>query len=114
MSLIYLASPYSNYPGGKEEAFKLVCLKAGFLMSNGYNVFCPIAHSHPIEMAGNITDTSHEFWLKQDFAVLRKCTEIWVYMLPGWKESFGIGKELDFATEHNIPITYLRHEPLFK
>jgi len=112
MKLIYLASPYSKYSGGREEAFRLVCEKAGELMSQGHNIFCPIAHSHPIEMTGKVTEWSHGFWLKQDFAVLERCDELWIYKMPGWYESYGIGKEMDFADENNIPIKYLEYEPL--
>ena len=108
--LIYLASPYSKYTGGRQEAFNLVCKKAGELMSLGWNVFCPIAHSHPIELSGSVTDTSHGFWLKQDFAVLSRCTELWVFKLPGWEESFGVREEMKFAQHLNLPIRLLEWE----
>jgi hypothetical protein len=106
--LIYLASPYSLFPGGRDLAFELVCQKAAEIMSMGYNVFCPIAHSHPIEehgMGGEIKDG--DFWLKQDFAILDKCDEIWVYMMPGWSDSYGVTRELDRAKRLKLPIEYL-------
>jgi hypothetical protein len=109
--LIYLASPYSKYPGGRNAAFVVACDKAAELMLQGTKVFCPIAHSHPIEdigMDGVIQDG--DFWLSQDFAVLSRCDELWVYKMPGWDVSYGVGKEIDFAVENGIPIKYLEYE----
>jgi hypothetical protein len=108
--LIYLASPYSQ--GGasankRTRRFKQACKKAAELMQAGHNVFCPIAHSHPIEIHGLPTVEGHDFWLKQDFAVLEKCTKLVVYKMPGWNKSVGIGEEIKFAEAHGIPIEYI-------
>ncbi len=105
--LIYLASPYSRYYKGREEAYIEVCKKAAALMHNGYNVFCPIAHSHPIEKFGMDRLQDGEFWLKQDFSVLAHCDELWIYKMPGWHDSYGINKEIQFANNNDIPIKFL-------
>ena len=109
--LIYLASPYSKYPNGKVEAFTQACLKAGVLMLEGYEVFCPIAHSHSIE---EYMDEVHDgdFWLKQDFAVLQHCDELWVYKMPGWGVSEGVAREVMFARDHSIPVKYIEYDPV--
>jgi len=108
LKLIYLASPYSKYKDGPEAAFKAVCQKAAEVMSMGYDVFCPIAHSHPIEEHGFFGEKGdHDFWLKQDFAILRKADELWVYMMPGWEKSYGVTKEIELAKARKIPIEYL-------
>lgn len=109
--LIYLASPYSKYPQGRYEAYAKVCKKAAELMVQGELVFCPIAHSHPIEeigMEGHIQEG--DFWLTQDFAVLSKCDAIYVYKMPGWEESYGVGKEIEFAKDRGIPISYIEYD----
>lgn len=108
MNLTYLASPYSKYPGGRKEAFKLACKKAAELMVQGEHIFAPIAHSHPIEdigMKGFIQDG--DFWLDQDFAVLQSCNKVYVYRMAGWEESEGIKRELAFAADHGIPVEYI-------
>jgi hypothetical protein len=108
--LIYLASPYSqgNASANKRtRRFKAACKKAAELMYLGHNVYAPIAHSHPIEIYGQAEPAGHDFWLKQDFAVLERCTKLVVYKMPGWNKSFGIGKEIEFAEAHGIPIEYL-------
>jgi hypothetical protein len=106
--LIYLASPYSAPTAKKrEQRFKQVCKKAAELMLSGEEVFCPIAHSHPIEVYGMTEVHSGDFWLKQDFAVLANCKKMVVYCMPGWQESKGIAREIDFATGMGIPIEFI-------
>lgn len=109
--LIYLASPYSKYPKGKLQADIEVSNKAAKLMLEGHTLFAPIPHSCAIEtmMPG---EQSGDFWLKQDFAVLERCDELWVYQMPGWDESYGVKKEIEFAEHNNIPITYVPYEEL--
>lgn len=106
--MIYLASPYSKYPGGKEKAFKLVVAKAAELMLEGYEVFCPIAHTHPIQNI--IGDMDADWWIRQDFAVLQHCDELVIYTMPGWSESYGVGKELKFAIENRIPVRFIEFD----
>lgn len=94
--LIYLATPYGGYKGSREEAYRLACLKAAELMDQGYLVFSPIAHSHSIDIeTGNYRDP--KFWLRQDFAILACCDELWIYKLPGWDTSYGVAEEIKFA-----------------
>ncbi len=116
--MIYLASPYSilNKEGLTEQAiknrlsrrFKKVCRKAAQLMRDGEIVFCPIAHSHPIEVLGfDGWRGDHDFWLRQDFAVLDKSDKLVVYRMPGWEKSFGVTAEITRATERGIPVEYI-------
>lgn len=106
--LVYLASTYSAFGGGRKLAYQLACKKAAEVMSMGYAVFCPIAHSHSIEkigMGGEIQNG--DWWLEQDFAVLDRCDELWVYMMPGWETSYGVGKEIERAKRLGLTIEYL-------
>ncbi len=117
--LIYLASPYtilntvgllpSTIEELKEARFRDVCKKAAELMENGHQVFCPIAHSHPIEKYGMDEVRDGEFWLEQDYAILIGCDELWVYMLPGWDTSKGIAAEVQFCKQYDIPVRYLKN-----
>ena len=116
---IYLASPYSvKYPLSQHQAqmlrmkrYEKVCKMAAELMKNGENVFCPIAHSHPIETIGMPGELhGQDFWLKQDFAVLRHAKELVVFQMDGWEQSSGVKAEIDFAKEHDIPIRYIENK----
>lgn len=106
-TLIYLASPYSHpLPEVKERRFEEACKAAARYMDRGFQVFCPIAHSHPIEKIGMDAVRNEAFWLHQDFAILRHCDRLVVLCLDGWTESRGIEREREFATVHGIPIDY--------
>lgn len=108
--LVYLASPYSKYPGGRSAAFMDACEMAAKLMNRGYNVFCPIAHSHSIEVTSFTDIKDGDWWLEQDFAILKKCDRLLVYKMPGWDVSYGVNAEITFAKNNNIPIDYLPYE----
>lgn len=114
--LIYLASPYSRndlYGAAKRSAetrrFEMVAKAAAFFMDQGHLIFCPIAHTHPLWQYG-LQKKDGDWWLKQDFALLRRCNQLWVYMLKGWQESYGVTKEVDLARTLDIPVFYI--EPL--
>ena len=109
--LIYLASPYSKYPEGRQKAFEEVCAKTAELMQIGYKVFSPIAHSHPIEQYGKIPSSvgTHDFWLRQDFAILDMSDELWVYKMPGWEDSYGVNAEIERAKDLDIPVKYISY-----
>lgn len=107
--LTYLASPYSHPdPAERQRRFEATCREAGRLMKRGMAVFSPIAHSHPIEQ--NFHDgkqEGHEFWLAQDFAVLRHCERLIVLRLEGWEASRGVAAEVEFAGRIGIPVLYI-------
>jgi hypothetical protein len=106
--LVYLATPYSHPEWEvKKHRYRMACSMAASLMEQGYLVFCPIAHSHPIETYGMPELKSGDWWLRQDFAILKHCDELLVYKMDGWAISYGVGKEIAFANEHLIPIRYI-------
>ena len=101
--MIYLASPHSDPdPAVQEQRFEAVCKAAADLMQNGFLVFSPIVHSHPISKYGLPTDW--EFWKKYDEEMLSFCSAFWIYTLPGWKESKGVGAEFSIASKLRKPI----------
>lgn len=107
MSFTYLASPYSH----PDEAVRLarfdrVCREAAKLMQRGECVFCPIAHSHPIDLVLP-TIEGHSFWMGQDIPILRHAAKLKVLMLPGWDKSIGIKQEIEFCRDASIPIEYI-------
>ena len=118
MSFSYLASPYSVvYPISKQSAvtirdrrYRKVCRKAAQLMLDGKLIFCPIAHSHPIEVIGMKSIQNGDFWLRQDLAILEHASELIVFKMDGWELSSGVAREIKFAEEHNIPIVYIEDE----
>ncbi len=107
ISMIYLASPYSDPdPKVMERRFQLVCLAAARLMQRGLQIFSPIAHSHPIALAG-LLPKGFDYWEKFDRTMLGACDELMVLCLDNWTNSVGINAELKIAEELGIRITYM-------
>jgi hypothetical protein len=105
-SLVYLASPYSHPdPAVREERFQAACRAAAHLMQSGLHVFSPIAHSHPIALAGSLP-TGWEYWEAYDEAVLSACRALAVLELDGWESSRGVQGEVKIAQRLKLPAYY--------
>lgn len=117
--LIYLASPYTDQDFAlRELRAKQVAKVAGHLIAHGYQIFCPIAHSHYIANyseveaasaagAGYEKTQTHKMWMKLDLTMLEKCDRLFIYMLEGWDTSKGVEEEIQYALANDIPIAYL-------
>lgn len=97
--LIYLATPYNHPdPAIREERFTLACLAAATLMRDGVHLFCPIAHTHPIALQGNLP-CGWDYWQKYDQLMLSACDELWIVQMDGWDRSEGIKGEIEIARQ---------------
>jgi nucleoside 2-deoxyribosyltransferase len=106
--ILYLASPYSHPEQHvRELRFREACEAAAILMKKGWVVFSPIAHSHPVSVHGHLDGLDHEFWLRQDFALLDCADTLAVLCLDGWAQSKGTRAEINHATIRGIPVIYL-------
>jgi hypothetical protein len=105
----YLASPYSDpSPAVREFRFVSACRAAALLMSQGQNVYSPIAHSHSICVhGGQPLPQDGAFWLWRDMAILKHCERMVILPLPGWAASNGIMEEAAFARRNDIPIVFM-------
>lgn len=105
---IYLASPYTHTDQTiRDLRYLAACRAAAQLMRDGWNVFSPIAHSHPIELTGIGEQMSGDFWKCQDIPLLRHAAKLAVLTLDGWQQSSGIQWEVETAEALHIPIVYL-------
>ena len=105
--IFYLATPYSRYEYGRERAFVEACKAAAILLKRGLFVFSPVAHSHPIAEHGGIDPLCHQTWMPLDLAMLDECAGLLVIMMPGWKESIGVQREIAHAIETEKSVCYL-------
>ena len=95
--LIYLASPYtSEDPLILLERFRKVCIAAGQLMSEGYYIFSPIAHTHPIKVVSNLPG-GWDYWEGFDRTMIKSCKCLSVLKLDGWEQSKGVQAEIKIA-----------------
>ena len=107
----YLSSPYSS-PDARmmEERFRQACRCAAHFMRAGITVLSPIAASHPLVLHGNLPQTDQRFWASHNEEWLMHCNALWVLMLPGWRESIGIRREMEHAESLGLPIKYVTWE----
>lgn len=105
---IYLALPYTHPdPKVRESRFNIANGVAGRIMKQGYLVFSPISHTHPIAEKVRLPK-EWDFWKRQDETFLHWCDEFWVLMMSGWKESKGVQAEIEIAKELGKPIKYIK------
>lgn len=107
MSYWYLATPYSKYPGGIEEAFKVACRAAADLIRAGVRVYSPIAHTHPIAIHGEINPYAHEIWLPADEPFMRAARGLIVLRAESWERSHGVGVEIETFRKMERPVVYM-------
>lgn len=106
MGYTYLISPYSHPdPTVRKERYENACCAAGVLMKKGYKIFSPIAHSHAIEQFFDRIE-GFAFWMAQDKPFFDAAKDAIVLTLPGWKESKGVAKEIQWAVQQNKTVTY--------
>lgn len=96
----YFATPYTKYPHGLEKAFELAAVNAAMLLRAGVPIFCPIVHTHPMAMYGNIDPTDAPFWMSTQVPFVRLAEGIIALRAESWKLSHGMTEELrEFARE---------------
>lgn len=103
----YLATPYS-YPDKTvmEQRYRDAIKITAHLMKQGYVIFSPIVHNHPIALAHNLP-TDMEFWYNIDTRILANARGMYVADMDGWRESKGMKLEMDFCDQHGIPYEIL-------
>jgi len=104
--MIYLASPYSHPDSDvHEHRYREACYTTASLLRVGHVVYSPIIHSHPLVEHGLPTDWT--FWQQTDRELLRRCDEVIVLTLVGWRESIGVAAEIALARDLGKPVRYL-------
>lgn len=105
--MIYLATPYTNYPAGIEAAYVFACEQAALLMRAGIPTYSPIAHMHGIGIHGRVDPKDHQFWLTADEPMMAVCDSIVVCKGESWEQSRGIAREIKTFTEMGKLVFYM-------
>lgn len=103
----YLASPYSQWSEGLDDACNVISAIAGRLIQYGLPIFSPIAHSHTICKAARMDFLSHDIWLPADKPLVAAAAGLIVADLEGWRVSFGVRKEIEWFREAEKPCLLL-------
>lgn len=102
--LVYLATPYTNYAGGHDAAFRDACRLAARLVPAGIFVYSPIAHSHVVAHFGALDKTDMGIWGLHNAAMVKRFDVLAVGQLPGWDTSAGIADEVAAFVKAGKPI----------
>jgi hypothetical protein len=103
----YLASPYSRFPGGTENAFREAANATAMLVKAGYPTLSPIVHSHVVAHAGGIDPLDCAMWLEQDEPFMEAAAGIIVLMIEGWDSSVGVTHEINRFADMGKPIVLM-------
>ena len=106
----YLGTPYSKYPpelGGVAGAYHRACELAGMLVRQGFHVYCPIAHTHPIAIKGKLDPFDHELWMPLDECFMKNAKGLIIGTMRGWRDSYGLEVERRYFESVNKPVRFL-------
>lgn len=112
--LIYLASPFSH----KDELImkmreeQISTIAAKLTLRYHQAMFLPITQSYRMRQLNDALGTSFASWKDIDLAAIEHCDQIWVVMMPGWKDSVGVQQEIKWAKYSKIPIKYINCDTL--
>lgn len=107
MSLIYLATPYTNFPDGLHAACSAAARVTANLMKRGFFVYSPICHSHTVAETGLLDAVDHELWMRIDRVMMDRCDMLAVAKLPTWEASKGVAYEIEYFRARGKPVCYL-------
>lgn len=97
---IYLATPYTKYYKGQENAANEASKTVAKLLRNRVYVYSPISHTHQVAIHGNLNVLDHNIWLPFDQPFLDAADCLLVCQMKGWDESYGISFEIkDFQAK---------------
>lgn len=106
MSVYYLATPYSSYPYGLDNAFRAACRAAACLTEAGVQIYSPVAHWHPISLF--MENRPADFWIELNKPHMRAAPGLIIAQLPGWDKSAGISLERTIFEQMGKPVKFLR------
>lgn len=112
MKKIYLAIPYSRM---EQSSYEQVNIVTALLLNQGYNVFSPITHSHPLTLIEGITiPGTWEFWQKIDYQFIDWADEIFVVIPKEGPDkvlkSTGVNAEIEYGVQNSKPITFITED----
>lgn len=111
--ITYLAGPYTRGDAAVRLArFHALTHVAARLVEKQSVVYSPITMTHPIDLvlAEDGQTLGSDFWVEFDEAFIVHCSDIKVLMLPGWKESSGVAREIGHFEARGVLPEYVSPE----
>lgn len=108
MNYLYLATPYSRYDNGLNQAAKIAAEIAGVYTRRGTPVYSPIAETHAICRATpGLDPLDHEMWMRRDAPFVYNASGLIVAKMRGWDKSTGVLAEIKMFEDAGKPVTYV-------
>jgi len=113
--LWYFAHPYTckdaegyYVQAGEDANFAICCIRSGELLERGYNIYSPIAHTHPIHKASPtfLARREHDMWYRLDNEFIAKTDWAGIILAPGWDESKGCIAECGQFVLRGLPVKH--------
>jgi hypothetical protein len=101
----YICSPFTDPdPEVRRRRYEQALQATATLMLRDYCVFSPLSHSIPLTDPRFELPQYHEFWMKQDLAILEASVGVILLQLPGWEQSRGVRAEIEHAKKCGLPV----------
>jgi hypothetical protein len=108
--MIYLASPYTHPDQQVQTRRYLIAREFTYYhLNKGVPLLSPIVYGHQFHRDFGVPPNA-DFWAFLNDEMLKRCVGVWVLMIDGWKDSYGVTAEIARAEHTGIPIEY--KEPL--
>lgn len=103
--MIYLAAPYSHKKATVRASRVAACSAiVAHMLQRGRYYYSPITHGHHIEQDID-KELQWQHWLEHSFQMINTLRRVALVELPGWAESKGVAKELEFCKMQKIPVS---------
>ena len=112
MHFAYVLSPYTHHDEAEMNyRAHLTAFGIAVLMEKDefkdYIFFSPVVHYHQVAIRSLILPRDVGFWWNINLPFMKLATHAVVFQIPGWENSKGIAKELDwFKANHNPEIVF--------
>jgi hypothetical protein len=103
----YLATPFTNYPLGHEQAWLDACRLRGELVRMGISAYSPIAETYGAVKQMNLP-VDHIFWKADNESKMIHAYGLIMAELPGWADSEGMDREHKWFLGAKKPIVWCR------
>lgn len=108
MKIVYIAGPYTG--DGTFVSIDKNILKAEkyqvALTNLGIGCFCPHKHAAHLNSKGAIAN--EDFYYALDFHFLKNIADA-ILVMPGWENSVGTKREVDWAKKQGMPIFFPKY-----
>jgi Domain of unknown function (DUF5664)/Domain of unknown function (DUF1937) len=103
----YIATPYTKFAGGLDEAYCQARDCTVAIRAAGVTCFCPILHGHEICMFADVSKTDYDIWIPFNRQWIDRAHGMVIVQMEGWQDSFGVAEEIKLFVAAGKPIFLL-------